>query len=1430
MERWDIRRAWPPSPSKAQLHRTRVWVYSQFERLANACQLHVEGDGIRIRRVTLAPGSRADDTDALARVLHAPIVPSFLRALGVRASDLTDGSSQKRLHELLTKRGISQGGLPLPTLSETSEDAIVERAIRSLYDWRATLQFLSELHIDSSGSLSLTKSDPQVIDSFNVHITRGRRPNLIHALLCHLRIPARLSVVLTTNFDRLIEDAFAIHNRPLESISVSSHGALPDPKVVHAMDTVVKLHGSLSETRADFSLDCAPSQEDLTKFFHYVRGHEPGAAETRALPGQLLVAGYSGSDRRCLQMMKTVLERDPAARIYWICHAERAREALRGLFPETSYDGRVVCVSTDRVDLLLYELHQHLSLTLPAGGGGSYNINHNVAPQATFRPAVEELSVQGPESLKIVDEVLAELPSSTAGESSRGKVVVVDGPSGVLRATRGALDLLSRDHGYNKVWLELDDHASAAAVVEDLFEVIAARTGAMHRGHADRYPTGVGRTKPGIDNWHKDLQRLAQYLGIDPQQWVVALYGRNVPGSCAGWQANADAWTEQTYADEFAPLLAGLALCGFVLIYAPYTKTRQKQDERRQGQLASQLKRILVTRDDQAPGAADALARASAQSALPVPMATHCFDDLANLLSKHPTHIAKIRIGSVTIEDRSPAAKPTRFEHTIRTMLDSMLLPELDADRHGLDAPRTLRLSAHRILYGASLMRQSRHYASFLTDGLLRCPVRNNLYGFDNDLSRHRHLEEFLNGLEDRVFLRKPGGFAWQYRDTRLALRCITELTTRIASKPGAPPDRSGPEAEHDRTVVPMHSRESLVRLRVGEWYVRAFFVSTHASPLMEAAFHFYQGILSSAVATPGPNAQQSDLEYREMLWRANLYQLVRTLRHGEGAIRFWFGKGLIRDWFGPAASRICETIVVSWREMFPSRELDQVTRDTLGLLQEQLQRLEGLGEHMAPMYSDLALRGPTADSSRRERSAVPMAPSEEYLDLEGIDWFRRTCEAYEELPPLVEVVAQAESRPSSWARDIDSLRQSWQGDPAEGFFRLQQLVEWTYAFTVRARFREHGVRPAVCEDIRTEPDLQKWLCQDSTCAIRGPSRRWLLTPRAIRADWLRVSFLAGAIVEAAAWLPPGLDVQINYQVSKAQVFYGVALARMGRFHEAHRRLNHAEALLTNRMQPDSLELIGILELRRAEVYALEAFKLNDVRLVVGKRKAGAEVDLYRELETLFQKDGGYGDTEWKAFYEAMAEWLGPYVGKGQVEAKELRARVRRITRAKATDAWNCLERAESLLSGRTQHPLWWGLLRVLQLWVMSIESGEEVGDGPIADRLQAGPGFRRWAIWKDGIAASPNEWLVRVRLLNYFVRASNLDQLRASERDEVLEEWNACYCWTLAQANLKGGPMMTKSHVKNIAHRLLQKSTGAVRTEVGKRLARYLLLQGEAQ
>ena len=1309
---WDLRKSgWPPQPNDAEVHAAREWAYRQYEKLAKQCGVEiVPAPGYRIAKIFLAPDFLWTP-DAFATLLHAPLVPPFLRD-GNTSEGLTDGAALRHLHELRGGRGKVDGGLVRAGISPTAADAIVERAIRSLYDWRATLHFLSELRLVGGKRLTLVEPDPAIVDGFNVHITRNRRPSLIHTMLAHLREPARMRLFLTTNFDTLIEDAFVQESRRIEVISVSVRGELPDPDIVHARDTVVKIHGTLSETRADFSLDDLPSLNDRRRFFDYVRGAPPedahgnrDAPNGRFIPGQLLVAGYSGSDARCIQLIKYVLDGDEGAVLFWVCHNERDHARLGKLFSEETYRDRIVVTIADRFDLLLYEFQQKLCLSLPPGGfvfPGSYQIKQNAPPEARFRPEPEDDARITEGAGKILEKLAwldaepgqagPQVATPTASERGpRPHLVVVDGPSGVSKSMAVALRRLTRSGRRHGVWLELEDFTDATTVAHELFQTIAIRRGVFQLRHAQLCPHKPPEDIEGrLGAWIDHIALLKSHLGIEPSQWVVALYGRNGPGGCTGWEESVY-WGDKGSAAGAVPyeqlevLLAAFICAGFVVLYAPYSRRRKQIDNDR----PARIKNVLARQRESGRTWQQAW-RNAVKNRPDKDGRAHPFINLPHIHDDNSLRhsLAKL-LRSTDVEDpdgevawvdcpRQPPGYPRQgsYDNTMVRVLyevnggdpDLARKRTKDSPRESEEEKRTENVEVimqspatqevrslrwrHDFVYGASLFRQSRHYTAFLNEGILRSPEPFNEHGVDNDWIRYHQLEQILQDFNTenlQVFYRKPGGFAWTYRDVRLGIRLLVEVASKATERRFAKQTNSaGAQARKaEERLIPCEARRSRSHFWIGHWYLRAYYVSKHATPLMEAAYHFYQCAIHAPDAENpvGKEVGISPAQYKLQWWLLGINQLTKTLRIGERAIQFWFDRKQCEAWFSDAREKdVIDRVGAAYTEINAS-----VDRRTAANFVDIVHSLRAIFKHLQRwlcerprIYDYRSIEGTWTRrgvEKKSPRDLFKTPPELEETSLTGTNpgyslvdrrldpgrrgaaqWWTPCLKQGSPLHLLMtETSANTAAGRSPFRRRLlmavelsgvgittSGRARPFSPDPAQALATLQDFVEWTYALLIRAKREDYGLRWA-----------QVPLAEEKDGSTEKPSPRAIeLTvvciPRATRQQWVRVCMFARAAEDAWHWLPPGLESFATAEASKAIAMQGLALAHLGQFHEAHGRFNHAHALIGESRSNHGVAL-GILELRRAEAYLLEANLAQQLaeilRVTRGETRHTAEMD-----------------------------------------------------------------------------------------------------------------------------------------------------------------------------------------------------------------------------
>jgi hypothetical protein len=198
---------------------------------------------------------------------------------------------------LVTEALRSQIGSHQPTVRGliTKLDHANEKLPRDKLQWMALLQFM-------------TGRRQSLIDSFFDRLVRGRKPSAAHRFLAFLTKLLGWPMVLTTNFDDLIEMAFREEGLSPVVYELVSNGAMPDPHLVASHLAVMKMNGGSFGLRAGFELD-EPLDPQSVAFFH---SYLPEDAV-------LLVLGYSGGERRTMTILEALAERfDAPKRIVWV--------------------------------------------------------------------------------------------------------------------------------------------------------------------------------------------------------------------------------------------------------------------------------------------------------------------------------------------------------------------------------------------------------------------------------------------------------------------------------------------------------------------------------------------------------------------------------------------------------------------------------------------------------------------------------------------------------------------------------------------------------------------------------------------------------------------------------------------------------------------------------------------------------------------------------------------------------------------------------------------------------------------------------------------------------------------------------------------------------------------------------------------------------
>ncbi|WP_406697630.1 SIR2 family protein [Singulisphaera sp. Ch08] len=154
------------------------------------------------------------------------------------------------------------------------------------------------------------------VDNLFQMFNRGRVPGNSHRFLAFLARLQGWKLILTTNFDDLIERAMRSEGMEPTVFDVWRAAELPNELLVGGRLSVIKLHGSAYGLQVGETLDEPLSEPEKRKLLGYLPENP-----------LLLVLGYGGQDRRIMDFIAAVLERGKASRgpqVAWV-HFEPMR-------------------------------------------------------------------------------------------------------------------------------------------------------------------------------------------------------------------------------------------------------------------------------------------------------------------------------------------------------------------------------------------------------------------------------------------------------------------------------------------------------------------------------------------------------------------------------------------------------------------------------------------------------------------------------------------------------------------------------------------------------------------------------------------------------------------------------------------------------------------------------------------------------------------------------------------------------------------------------------------------------------------------------------------------------------------------------------------------------------------------------------------------
>ena len=727
---------------------------------------------------------------------------------------------------------------------------------------------------------------------------------------------------------------------------------------------------------------------------------------------------------------------------------------------------------------------------------------------------------------------------------------------------------------------------------------------------------------------------VTQYLRVDPEKWMLFVWGGDVPGSAFGW-GNSVWKRTATGPDPYKPLhnwFRILSDLGFGVLYVPPARSTlslplddssasslQRPDS---ALFNKDLRRLLEDKD----GAKWTLDPHFEERGKwePNPIRSRKFPAMFSELFDWFKEFGEEdrRNGAISPESTYLALDPNNRVRLSFTSEDS----KRSMDVWGLNEEdlRKSDLNWARIQYVfmATLLRESRHYSVMRTEPMFPSYDPYNTGGDDQDEQRAAIADFWLERLERMGVVRtKPGHFYWMRWTARhLIQSCLTGLEFKSSA------------ASVSRNLKGVRA---VSFGRIADWYLAAFRATGNITPLIESLYHRSRSIyFSDEAAVPEArcadlkarhNAKMRPRKYARVVRQDMLRLFISSIAMGRDCIRLQAQPENAGKMFGKSGWVLfCDASGIS---EWPSR-----TKHENRHLIDDLEQL-------------FIIVGEEIDESASSTAARRIKPAEIVSSFSG----ERRTNSVSKPPDFLNILSNLRAD-----RTSSTLTQK-----QERIARLQILVERAVNSQIIGRrgseclYLPNRLKPSSVWRLFEEGNVfsatqlllgrnERMANQQGVESKRNCDRHYRAILMAGDAS-MRVGRFLDRIFVAHGWA----------ETLRMQAACGLALGRLNRFREAHRRLKES-ASYGSFVPAESFGIAcAIVELRRAEIYRLMATAMPITSGIQGLRNASPYVD--------------------EPNYTRLA-----YID----------------------DCWSALERAHEHLKGRNRAVHWWGRLYQLRMRV----------------------------------------------------------------------------------------------------------------------------------
>lgn len=746
------------------------------------------------------------------------------------------------------------------------EAAVFQEALGAMAEWRTALLFLSRLVREQHGTgrdlratLALDAPNQEVIDAGIREIMKGRRPTLGHRMLAELAVVLRLDIILTTNFDDLLEQAFISARNPLTVFEIHLNSTLPPWSALSTQRSLVKLHGNRHSLRADYSLDALPSEADRRAFLDYLVSAD-GRQVLHSLPmrahpmgllpcqNHLLVLGASAADRRTRAFIEyawTHLSND--FKVIWVCHSVQDVKNVRSFtrdiqqrhrFDETWEGSRVL--RFPNLGLLFLQIFQTARRALPTSGILFPSVSRLALPPM---PKCNLAKGEAPPTswADLRKRVLDRLNGVCRPDFHAARLIVVSSAAAVHGVTSVCAEIheqLQAD-GDICLWLDMNDITSTGNLFEQLLD-------------AANYHVGVESWMPisGAENARLKAAEIRRVSAATDRRWILFLNARETPGAnveeysrlSRGNRPNN--WIDDEAAGELSSSDNARSDDGFVDFLAALCSTGAGNEPHPGGHV---------------------------RDSPPIVVVLLCREIVHDNDEPKPSSVVDSLIAKSLLDfpERLTATSNSNVED--RIVIDT--LNWISRDEHDRPARR-------RFLHALVLSQRTRFLAAIWNIAAVDAADRE--LGVSGP-AMAKYLQ-WTDELEQTGLVRrKPGGFIWCHSRPRNRLRAIFENYN--SRRKFVSQHRLSPEIF--RGWNPQND-ESAIESELAQWYRRVLEASNAPAALFEAIYHACR----AAEARLGllNDTKRFTHASERIRWAADLLYshsfLVQTQGHSRGSCR----------------------------------------------------------------------------------------------------------------------------------------------------------------------------------------------------------------------------------------------------------------------------------------------------------------------------------------------------------------------------------------------------------------------------------------------------------------------------------------------------------------------------------------------------------------